>query len=344
VQNRSEINFPFKRYQIQPVWRADRPQKGRYREFYQCDVDVIGSESLLNEIELIQIIDKVFSRLGIKVLIKINNRKLLIGIAEVLDEIDKFSDITIAFDKLEKVGINGVINELKLTGIKETAIEKLQTILLIGGSLGQKLNTLNGILKKSEIGINGIEEIQLIFNYLELCNLKNPIELDITLARGLNYYTGPIIEVKSSEVQIGSICGGGRYDDLTGVFGLKDVSGVGVSFGADRIYDVLLQLDKFPEKDAAITKILFTNFGEAEVKYCFPIIDRLRDSGINTEIYPDASKLKKQLSFANNRRIKYVALIGEMEMKDNLITVKNMDTGNQMKLNIDDLIKYIIDN
>lgn len=338
VQHRNEIVFPFKRYQIQPVWRADRPQKGRYREFFQCDVDVIGSNSLLNEFELIQIIDEVFNDLIINTLIKLNNRKILSGIAEIIGHADKIVDITVAIDKLDKIGLENVNKELMGKGIPQEAIDQLQPVILLSGTNLEKLKELKIVLRSSEVGLKGIEEIEKVFEYLELNGVKTEVELDLTLARGLNYYTGAIIEVKAKDVEIGSICGGGRYDDLTGVFGLKDVSGVGVSFGADRIYDVLTQLNNFPREESNSTKLLFVNFGQEEEKYCLSILKELRDKGVKAEIYPDSAKMKKQMTYANSKKIPFVALVGENEMKEKKVTLKNMLTGEQKLLSTQELI------
>ncbi len=342
VQHQHQITFPFKRYQIQPVWRADRPQKSRYREFYQCDVDVIGSNSLLNEVELIQIIDNVFEKLRINTIVKINNRKILYGIAEIINQADKFLVITIAIDKLQKIGISKVNEELIQKGISKKAVNQLQPIINLSGGNDEKINKLKKILENSEIGLKGIEEIQTIFNYLQNLSVKLEIELDLTLARGLNYYTGTIIEVNAKNTAIGSICGGGRYDDLTGVFGLQDISGVGISFGADRIYDVLNQLNLFPENLASITKLMFVNFGKNEEKYCLPLLEKIRKAGINAEIYPSSAKIKKQMTYANNKNIPYVALIGENEMNQGIINLKNMTTGEQNMVSMEELIKIII--
>ncbi len=327
VQHREELALPFKRYQIQPVWRADRPQKGRYREFYQCDADVVGSESLLNEVELMQIVDTVFTRFGVRVCIKINNRKILSGIAEIIGQAEKIVDITVAIDKLDKIGLDAVNAELKENGIPEDAIEKLQPIINLKGSNEEKLNTMRTVLANSETGLKGVDECDYIIS--KLGALNNQIELDLTLARGLNYYTGAIFEVKALDVEIGSITGGGRYDNLTGIFGMPGLSGVGISFGADRIFDVLNQLDLYPKEAVSTTKILFVNFGEKEMDYCLPIISQLRASGISTEIYPDSSKMKKQMSYANAKGIPYVAIAGETEMAEGKITLKNMVTGEQ---------------
>ena len=342
VQHRNEITFPFKRYQIQPVWRADRPQKGRYREFYQCDVDVIGSNSLINEVELVQIIDDVFDRLGIVSVIKINNRKILSGIAEIIGEADKITDITVAIDKLEKIGLEKVNEELNQKGISKKAIKQLQPIINLEGKLKEKFPKLLEILKESEIGVKGVEETMQIMRHLKDLNLKSKFKLDLTLARGLNYYTGAIIEVIAKDINIGSICGGGRYDDLTGIFGLPDVSGVGISFGADRIYDVLKELNRFPDDTKATTQVMFVNFSEKEEKYCLPLLSQIRKAGINAEIYPDAMKMKKQMSYANTKKIPFVILIGENEMKDNILTVKNMNTGEQVKILLSEFINDFI--
>ncbi|MGE0088881.1 MAG: histidine--tRNA ligase [Bacteroidales bacterium] len=342
VQHLNEIIFPFKRYQIQPVWRADRPQKGRYREFYQCDVDVIGSNSLLNEVELIQIVDDVFQKLNINVVIKLNNRKILAGIAEIIGEPDKIVDITIAIDKLEKIGKKGVYDELIGRGVSSGSVSMLDPILELTGDNFAKLFSLKDILKNSQIGLKGIAEVETILSYLSNLNLNSEIELDLTLARGLNYYTGAIIEVKAKDVEIGSICGGGRYDDLTGVFGLKDVSGVGVSFGADRIYDVMQQLNNFPEEIVSSTKVLFVNFGETEEKYLLPFVKKLRDKGFATEIYPESAKMKKQMSYADNKNIPFVVIVGENERNKGVFTVKNMKTGNQAEMTFDELANQLV--
>ncbi len=342
VMHQNEITFPFKRFQIQPVWRADRPQKGRYREFYQCDADVIGSDSLLNEVELIQIINDIFSQLKINVLIKLNNRKILSGIAEIIGEKEKIIDITVAIDKLDKIGLEKVNEELKSKGLSENAVAKLQPIINLKGTNNEKLSALKNILANSEIGKNGIEEIETIFSLVsELRTPDSKLELDITLARGLNYYTGAIIEVKANDIPMGSICGGGRYDDLTGIFGLPNVSGVGISFGADRIYDVLEEINGFPDFSNVSTKILFVNFGETEAKHCMKIVKKLRDDGINSELYPDTAKMKKQLGYADDKKIPYVALIGSEEMKTGDITIKNMSTGEQSKVTMDELLHIL---
>ncbi len=337
VQNRDKITFPFKRYQIQPVWRADRPQKGRYREFYQCDVDVVGSDSLLNELELIQIVDEVYRRLKINVVVKINNRKILSGIAEIIGEADKITDITVAIDKLDKIGIEKVNEEIASKGISEEAIEKLQPILKLSGSNAAKFEQLKDVLSSSEIGLKGVSELETIFGYCEAVNIATKIELDLTLARGLNYYTGAIFEVKALDVQIGSITGGGRYDNLTGVFGMEGVSGVGISFGADRIYDVLNQLNLYPETSTEQTKILFVSFGEKELMYCLPWLSSLREKEINTEIYPEPAKMKKQMSYADSKGIPFVAIVGENEMMANKVMLKNMKTGEQKLVGIEEL-------
>ena len=341
VQHREDITLPFKRYQIQPVWRADRPQKGRYREFYQCDADVVGSESLLNEVELMQIIDTVFSRFGIRVCIKINNRKILSGIAEVIGQADKIVDITVAIDKLDKIGLDNVNAELAEDGIPAEAIEKLQPIILLKGNNSKKLQTIKNILKDSEIGVKGVEECEYILNTLSLLNLNNEVELDLTLARGLNYYTGAIFEVKALDVEIGSITGGGRYDNLTGIFGMPGISGVGISFGADRIFDVLNQLNLYPKEAVTTTKVMFTNFGEAELAYCLPIVAQVRAAGISAEIFPSSVKMKKQMNYANDKQVAYVAIVGENEMNEGKITLKDMTTGEQSMLTAQELIEKL---
>lgn len=341
VMHREELSFPFKRYQIQPVWRADRPQKGRYREFYQCDADVVGSNSLLNEVELMQIIDTVFSRFGVRVCIKINNRKILTGIAEIIGEADKIVDITVAIDKLDKIGLENVNAELASKGISEEAIAKLQPIILLSGTNAEKLQTLKEVLGTSETGIKGVEESEFILNTLAAMNLKNEIELDLTLARGLNYYTGAIFEVKALDAQIGSITGGGRYDNLTGVFGMGGVSGVGISFGADRIFDVLNQLDLYPKEAVNVTRLLFVNFGEAEAAYCLPILAKAREAGISSEIYPDTAKMKKQMSYANDKNIPFVAIVGENEMQEGKLTLKDMVKGEQKMVSPEELLEIV---
>ena len=340
--HREELQLPFKRYQIQPVWRADRPQKGRYREFYQCDADVVGSDSLLNEVELMQIIDTVFTQFGVRVQIKINNRKILTGIAEVIGEREKIIDITVAIDKLDKIGLDKVNEELYADGISEEAIEKLQPIIKLEGTNDEKLDVIAEVLKDSEIGQKGVEELRFILDCLKQSGLNNEFQLDLTLARGLNYYTGAIFEVKALDTQIGSITGGGRYDNLTGIFGMSGLSGVGISFGADRIYDVLNTLDLYPKESVLGTQLLFINFGEKETAYCLPIIAQARNAGIRTEIYPDSAKMKKQMSYANAKNIQYVALAGETEMEAGKITLKNMTTGEQTLISADDLVKAIL--
>lgn len=341
VQHREELQLPFKRYQIQPVWRADRPQKGRYREFYQCDADVVGSDSLINEVELMQIVDTVFSKFGIRVQIKINNRKILTGIAEVIGEADKIVDITVAIDKLDKIGLEAVNEELRKDGISEDAIEKLQPIINLQGTNDEKLQVIRQVLAASETGLKGVEETQFILDNLKNC-LKNEIQLDLTLARGLNYYTGAIFEVKALDVQIGSITGGGRYDNLTGIFGMPGLSGVGISFGADRIYDVLNQLDLYPTDAMATTQLLFINFGEKETAYCMPIAREMRSAGIRTEVFPDSVKMKKQMAYANAKQIPYVALAGENEINEGKVTLKNMITGEQTLVNKEDIVAAIV--
>ena len=341
VMHREELALPFKRYQIQPVWRADRPQKGRYREFYQCDADVVGSESLLNEVELMQIVDTVFSRFGIRVCIKINNRKILTGIAEMIGQADKIVDITVAIDKLDKIGLDNVNKELIENGIPADAVEKLQPIINLSGTNKEKLATMREVLKDSEIGQKGVEESEFILDKLEALGLKNEIELDLTLARGLNYYTGAIFEVKALDVQIGSITGGGRYDNLTGIFGMPGLSGVGISFGADRIFDVLNQLDLYPKEAVNATQLLFVNFGQAEVDFCLPILAKVRAAGISAEIYPDSAKMKKQMSYANAKQIPFVAIVGESEMAEGKVNLKNMTTGEQSMLSPDELVEAI---
>ena len=341
VMHRDELQLPFKRYQIQPVWRADRPQKGRYREFYQCDADVVGSDSLLNEVELMQIVDEVFARFGIRIQIKINNRKILSGIAEVIGAADKIVDITVAIDKLDKIGIDNVNAELREDGLTEEQIQKLQPIIMLSGTNDEKLATIADVLKDSETGLKGIEELRFILNTLKTVGLKNEIQLDLTLARGLNYYTGAIFEVKALDVQIGSITGGGRYDNLTGIFGMPGLSGVGISFGADRIYDVLNQLDLYPKDSVGATQLLFINFGEQETAYCLPILNKVRASGVRSEIYPDATKMKKQMSYANAKQIPFVVLAGESEMQQGKVTLKNMETGEQKLVTTEELIKEV---
>jgi histidyl-tRNA synthetase len=341
VQYRNDLVFPFRRYQIQPVWRADRPQKGRYREFYQCDVDVIGSDTLLNEVELIQIIDDIFTRLRMGTLVKLNNRKVLAGIAEIIGENNRLVDITVAIDKLDKIGQERVNLELAEKGVSPVAIDRLQPILALQGRTEEKISRLEIILKDSEPGLKGLEELKTIFRYLEQIDLNTSVELDLTLARGLNYYTGAIIEVKSTDTEMGSICGGGRYDDLTGIFGLPGVSGVGVSFGAERIYDLLEHLQGFPEKSTESTRVLFVNFGPDEEAYCLPVLARLRKAGINAEIYPESAKMKKQMNYANRKEIPYVVLAGASEMADARLNLKNMNTGEQQLVNAGELIRIV---
>ena len=341
VMHRDEIQFPFKRYQYQAVWRADRPQKGRYREFYQFDGDVVGSDSLLNEVELMQIIDTVFSRFGVRVLIKINNRKILTGIAEVIGAADKIVDITVAIDKLDKIGLDAVNAELRNDGLTDAQIEQLQPIISLSGSNDEKLTTISEVLSTSEIGVKGVEETRFILETLKNTGLNNGIELDLTLARGLNYYTGAIFEVKALDVEIGSITGGGRYDNLTGIFGLPGVSGVGISFGVDRIFDVLNALNAYPTDAVGTTQVLFINFGDCEMAYCLPVLKRLREAGVRSELYPDAAKMKKQMSFANAKQIPFVALAGENEMNAGKFTLKNMATGEQMLVDADELINIV---
>ena len=341
VMHREELQLPFKRYQIQPVWRADRPQKGRYREFYQCDADIVGSDSLLNEVELMQIVDTVFTQFGVRVQIKINNRKILTGIAEVIGEANKIVDITVAIDKLDKIGLERVNEELREDGISEEAIEKLQPIISLQGTNDEKLDIIAHVLANSEVGLKGVEEIRFILATLSNMHLRNEIELDLTLARGLNYYTGAIFEVKALDTPMGSITGGGRYDNLTGIFGMPGLSGVGISFGADRIYDVLETLNLYPKETVSATQLLFINFGEKETAYCLPLIGQVRAAGIRTEIYPDKAKMKKQMSYANAKNIPYVALAGDTEIGMNKVTLKNMETGSQNLVSIHELITTI---
>ncbi len=330
VQHQNELAFPFKRYQMQPVWRADRPQKGRYREFYQCDVDVIGSKSLINELELVQIVDEVFAKFGINVCIKINNRKVLQGLAEVIGHPDKLVDITVAIDKIDKIGLDAVKEELLARGIDEKGIATIEPVLVLSGTTEEKLAAMKEILASSEAGLKGVAELEELFGYISVAGIKQEVEIDLSLARGLNYYTGAIFEVKAKDFAIGSICGGGRYDDLTGIFGLPGMSGVGISFGADRIYDVLQGLDKFPKEAIVGTKVLFSNMGDAEVAYTLPIIASLRAQGINCEIYPDKTKLKKQFDYAAKKNIPYFAIVGEQEIVDNVVNIKNQITGEQI--------------
>ena len=341
VMHRAELQLPFKRYQIQPVWRADRPQKGRYREFYQCDADVVGSDSLMNEVELMQIVDTVFTRFGVRVLIKINNRKILTGIAEVIGEADKIVDITVAIDKLDKIGIDNVNQELREDGISEEAIEKLQPIINLTGTNAEKLQVIADVLASSETGLKGVEETKFILDTLEKVGLNNEIELDLTLARGLNYYTGAIFEVKALDTPMGSITGGGRYDNLTGIFGMPGISGVGISFGADRIFDVLNTLDLYPKEAVCSTQLLFVNFGEKETEYCLPVVAKARQNGIRTEIYPDSAKMKKQMSYANAKGISFVAIAGENEIAEGKFTLKNMITGEQNLVTPDELVETL---
>ncbi len=341
VQHQNEITFPFKRYQIQPVWRADRPQKGRYREFYQCDVDVVGSDSLINELELIQIVDEVYRQLNINVVLKLNNRKVLAGIAEVIGEMNRMVDITVAIDKLDKIGLDNVNAELAQKGLSSEAIDKLQPILHLQGSNQSKLETLKTVLASSETGMKGIEELSTIFDYINALGIQLEVELDLTLARGLNYYTGAIFEVKAKDVAIGSITGGGRYDDLTSIFGLNNVSGVGISFGADRIYDVMNQLNLFPEDSGAQTRILFANFGGADELYALQLLNKVRAAGFNAEIYPDAGKMKKQMGYANKKSIPFVAIVGEEDRANQQVSLKNMTSGEQQRVDFDALIKVI---
>ncbi len=341
VMHRDEIQLPFKRYQIQTVWRADRPQKGRYREFYQCDADIVGSDSLLNEVELVQIMDTVFQRLGIRVQIKINNRKLLSGIAEIVGEAEKIVDITVAIDKLDKIGLDKVNEELRTDGISEEAIAKLQPVITLSGSNEEKLKVMEDFLASSEVGMKGIEELRFILNAASQVDLKNELQLDLTLARGLNYYTGAIFEVKALDTPMGSITGGGRYDNLTGIFGMPGISGVGISFGADRIYDVLNTLDLYPKEITTDTQLLFINFGEKETCYCLPVVAKARQNGIRTEMFPDAAKMKKQMAYANANAIPYVALAGDDEIQKGVVTLKNMETGEQEQVTPEQLIEIV---
>ncbi|KGF50583.1 histidine--tRNA ligase [Prevotella disiens] len=341
VMHREELQMPFKRYQIQPVWRADRPQKGRYREFYQCDADIVGSDSLLNEVELMQIIDTVFAKFGIRVQIKINNRKILSGIAEVIGEADKIVQITTAIDKLDKIGLENVNAELAKEGIPTDAIEKLQPIIQLSGTNDEKLDTIAKVLSNSEIGMKGVEESRYILDALKKTNLKNEIELDLTLARGLNYYTGAIFEVKALDVQIGSITGGGRYDNLTGIFGMPGLSGVGISFGADRIYDVLNTLDLYPKSSVTGTQLLFINFGEKEMNYVLPFVAQARKANIRTEIFPDSVKMKKQMAYANAKNIPFVVLAGDSEIEQGKVTLKDMESGEQTLVSSEELISKL---
>ncbi|MDD6553949.1 MAG: histidine--tRNA ligase [Prevotellaceae bacterium] len=341
VMHREELQMPFKRYQIQPVWRADRPQKGRYREFYQCDADVVGSDSLLNEVELMQIVDTVFQKFGFRVQIKINNRKILTGIAEVIGEADKIVDITVAIDKLDKIGLDNVNAELREDGISEEAIAKLQPIIALEGTNDEKLATIRKVLAGSEVGEKGVDETQFIFDTLKTVGLKNEIQLDLTLARGLNYYTGAIFEVKALDTPMGSITGGGRYDNLTGIFGMPGLSGVGISFGADRIYDVLNALDLYPKETTSATQLLFINFGKKETAYCLPAVAKARQAGIRTEMFPDKAKMKKQMSYANAKHIPFVVLAGENEINAGKYTLKDMESGDQQLLTADEIIARV---
>ena len=341
VMHRDELQMPFKRYQIQPVWRADRPQKGRYREFYQCDADVVGSDSLLNEVELVQIIDTVFTKFGINVQIKLNNRKILAGIAEYIGQPDKIIDITVAIDKLDKIGVEAVNAEMLANGITQDAVDKLQPILTMSGTNVEKLETIAQTIGTSEIGLKGVEETRFILEKIEAVGLKNELQLDLTLARGLNYYTGAIFEVKAKDVAIGSITGGGRYDNLTGIFGMPGLSGVGISFGADRIYDVLNTLDLYPQNATQATQVLFINFGEAEADYCLPIAGQIRAAGISVELYPDCAKMKKQMAYANAKGIPFVVLAGESEINQGKVTLKNMLSGDQQLVSTEELIAII---
>ena len=341
VMHRDELQMPFKRYQIQPVWRADRPQKGRYREFYQCDADVVGSDSLLNEVELVQIIDTVFTKFGINVQIKLNNRKILAGIAEYIGQPDKIVDITVAIDKLDKIGVEAVNAEMLANGICQDAVDKLQPILTMSGTNVEKLETIAQTIATSEIGVKGVEETRFILEKIEAVGLKNELQLDLTLARGLNYYTGAIFEVKAKDVAIGSITGGGRYDNLTGIFGMPGLSGVGISFGADRIYDVLNTLNLYPQNATQGTEVLFINFGETESDYCLPIASQVRAAGISVELYPDCTKMKKQMAYANAKGIPFVVLAGESEISQGKVTLKNMLTGDQQLVSAEELIANI---
>jgi histidyl-tRNA synthetase len=341
VMHRDELSFPFKRYQIQPVWRADRPQKGRYREFYQCDADVVGSNSLLNEVELVQMIDRVFRKFGVRVSIKVNNRKILSGIAEIIGEADKIVDITVAIDKLDKIGLDNVNAELASKGIPQEAIDKLQPIILLSGSNESKLETLKTVLAASETGLKGVEESEFILQTVSKLGVQSEVELDLTLARGLNYYTGAIFEVKALDVEIGSISGGGRYDNLTGVFGMDGMSGVGISFGADRIFDVLNQLDLYPKEAVNGTQVLFVTFGPDEAQFCLPTLAAAREAGIRAEIYPDNAKMKKQMGYANDKHIPFVAIVGETEMNEGKFMLKNMTTGEQNLVTAEELIQTV---
>jgi histidyl-tRNA synthetase len=340
VMHRDELQFPFKRFQIQPVWRADRPQKGRYREFYQCDADVVGSDSLINEVELIEMIDMVFSRLGVRVQIKMNNRKILAGIADSIGQADKIVDITVAIDKLDKIGLENVNAELSEKGLPADAIEKLQPIIKMNGSNYEKLDTIQNVLGDSEVGKKGCEECRFILDRVKGLGLKSELQLDLTLARGLNYYTGAIFEVKALDVEIGSISGGGRYDNLTGIFGMPGISGVGISFGADRIYDVLNTLDLYPKEAVTGTKVLMLNFGDKEAEFCLTLLDRLRRAGVSAELYPDDAKMKKQMSYANALEVPFVAIVGSDELQKGMVTLKDMKNGEQKMLDVESFITY----
>lgn len=340
VQHQNELVFPFKRYQIQPVWRADRPQKGRYREFYQCDVDVIGSRSLINELELVQIVDEVFTRFGVSVCIKINNRKVLSGLSEVIGRPDKLVDITVAIDKIDKIGLDAVKEELRERGIDEKGISIIEPVLVLQGTTEEKIASIRRILEPSSVGMKGVEELEELFALIKTAGMKQDVEIDLSLARGLNYYTGAIFEVKAKDFAIGSICGGGRYDDLTGIFGLPNMSGVGISFGADRIYDVLCGLDKYPKDAIEGTKVLFSNMGPAEVGYSLPLLSALRAQGINCEIYPDNTKLKKQFDYASKKQIPFFAIVGEQEVLEGVVNIKNLATGEQIKLSGDKMVTF----
>lgn len=341
VQHRDQLAFPFRRYQLQPVWRADRPQKGRYREFYQCDADMIGSPSLLNELELVQMIDMVFNRLNVNVVVKINNRKVLAGIAEMIGAPERLVDITVAIDKLDKIGLDNVRNELKERGLSDAQVAALDPVFTLSGDAGQKLDALQQMFENVEVGQRGVAELKELFGYIDAAGVGCRVELDLTLARGLNYYTGAIFEVKALDVSIGSICGGGRYDDLTGIFGMPGVSGVGISFGADRIYDVLTELDGFPQDLSQAARVMFINFGPAEQAVCVALASRLRQAGIATLVYPDAAKMKKQMDYANRQQVPFVAFVGENEMRDNTVTLKNMADGTQETLAVGEMIERL---
>ncbi len=341
VMHREELQFPFKRFQIQPVWRADRPQKGRYREFYQCDADVVGSDSLLYEIELIQMIDTVFSRFGVRVAIKMNNRKILAGLAESVGQADKMTDITVAIDKLDKIGLDNVNAELLEKGLPQDAVDKLQPIIKLQGTNQEKLAVIESVLAESETGLKGVEECRIILDKVAKTTLRNTLELDLTLARGLNYYTGAIFEVKALDVEIGSISGGGRYDNLTGIFGMPGISGVGISFGADRIYDVLNQLNLYPEATVSGTKVLFLNMGDAETDFCMNVLSSLREAGISAELYPDAAKMKKQMAYANAIGVRFVAIVGADELAAGKVTLKDMVSGEQTLLAVEELLEAV---